>query len=164
MRCDDLGRSLSSLFGELAYGARTDDAFVLNPADAGLLAALDGLSAAEASLSSLEGATVAAHADHIRFGLSLLNRWATGEENPFGGADWMAAWRRTTVTDAEWAEVREGLRGEVEKWHAALQEPREVAGTDLDGVVASVVHLAYHFGAIRQIAPGTRGPKAGESV
>lgn len=163
MISDDLNRSLPSLLRELVYGAPTGGAFVLNPGDFGLLAALDGLSAAEASVSRSPGATIAAHVDHLRYGLSLMNRWAAEEENPFAGADWTAAWKRTTVSDAEWAELRDGLRGEVERWQAALQEPREVAGIELDGVVGSVIHLAYHLGAIRQIAPGARGPKASDS-
>jgi hypothetical protein len=29
----------------------------------------------------------------------------------------------------------------------------------LDGVVASIAHLAYHLGAIRQIHTSTRGPR-----
>jgi len=164
MKSDDLDRSLPSLFRELVHGAPPDGAFVLNPGDIGLLAALDRLSAADASLSSNDGGTVAAHVDHLRFGLSLLNRWAGGEENPFAGADWTASWKRTTVSDREWGELRDRLRDEVEQWHTALQESREVAGPELDGIVGSVVHLAYHLGAIRQIAPGARGPRASDSA
>lgn len=164
MISDDLNRSLPSLFRELVHGAPAAGAFVLNPGDVGLLAALDGLSAADASLSRNEGGTIAAHVDHLRFGLSLLNRWAAGEENPFADADWTASWKRRSVSEEEWAELREGLRTEVERWHAALLEPREVAGIELDGVIGSVVHLAYHLGAIRQIAPGLRGPRASDSA
>jgi hypothetical protein len=47
----------------------------------------------------------------------------------------------------------------VEHWHAALQSDREVGGAELDGVVGSLIHLAYHLGAIRQIAAALRGPK-----
>jgi hypothetical protein len=160
MTSDDLNRSLPSLLRELAYGTPASGGFVLNPGDGGLLAALDGLSAADASRSSEGGATIAAHVDHLRYGLSLLNRWAAGEQNPFAAADWTASWERTTVSDTAWADVRDGLRLEVERWHAALEEPRDVAGVELDGVLGSLIHLAYHMGAIRQIAAGTRGPKA----
>lgn len=163
MNTSDLDRSLASLFRELVRGAPADGAFVLNPGDVGLLASLDCLSAAEASVSGSGGATVAAHVEHLRYGLSLMNRWAAGEENPFAGADWAAAWTRRAVSEGEWAELREGLRAEVDRWHAALQQPRDVAGAELDGVIGSVVHLAYHLGAIRQIAPGARGPRAGDS-
>lgn len=59
MISDDLGRSLPSLFRELIYGAPSEGAFVLNPADGGLLASLRGLYSADASRSSNGGASIA---------------------------------------------------------------------------------------------------------
>ena len=159
MHTNDLHRSLPSLFNELVHGAPVGGAFVLNGGDPGLLTSLDKLSASEASGSSRGGATVAAHVDHLRYGLSLMNRWAEGE-NPFLDADWTAAWKTTTVNEAQWAELRQTLRDEVERWYAALQTPREIKGIELDGVLGSVIHVAYHLGAIRQIAAAMRGPKA----
>ena len=44
--------------------------YVLNTGDIGLLASLEKLSAAEASDSSNGGATIAAHAQHLRYGLA----------------------------------------------------------------------------------------------
>ena len=158
MRSDDLTRSLPSLFSELVHGAPQSGAFVLNGGDRGLLASLDRLSAAKASASHNGGATIAAHVDHLRYGLSLMNRWAAGE-NPFGDADWSAAWKTTSVSDAEWQDLRSRLRQEAESWHAALQTPREVSGIELDGVIGSIAHLAYHLGAVRQIDASLRGPK-----
>jgi hypothetical protein len=35
-----------------------------------------------------------------------------------------------------------------------------MSSLELNGVIASVAHLAYHLGAIRQIDRSTRGPKA----
>jgi hypothetical protein len=87
MRTDDLDRSLPSLFRELVHGASKEGAFTLNPGDRGLLDSLDGLTAEAASQSRAGGATIAAHIDHLRYGLSLMNRWATGE-NPFADANW----------------------------------------------------------------------------
>lgn len=162
MNTDDFHRSLPSLFRELVHGAPAGGAFVLNPGDPGLLASLERVSAADASRGRNDGASIAAHVDHLRYGLSLMNRWAAGEENPFADADWTAAWTRTAVSDAEWADLRRALRVEVERWLAALQEPRHVTGMEVDGVIGSVVHLAYHLGAIRQIARGARGPRAEE--
>ena len=42
-----------------------------------------------------------------------------------------------------------------------LKTPREVADVELTGLVASVAHLAYHLGAIRQIHKSIRGPREG---
>jgi hypothetical protein len=160
MNTDDFHRSLPALFRELVHGAPSGGAFVLNPGDAGMLAALDRLTAGDASRSRDGGAAIAAHVDHLRYGLSLMNRWAAGEENPFAHADWTASWRLEAVSEDEWAGLRETLRAEVDRWLAALEQPRHVTGIALDGVIGSVVHLAYHMGAIRQIAAGTRGPRA----
>jgi hypothetical protein len=133
---------------------------VLNPGDAGLLGSLDRLNAADASASRDGGATIAAHVEHLAFGLSLMNRSAAGEANPFAGADWSAAWRRAGVTEEEWAELKAGLRNEIERWHRALASPGDTRGAELDGVIGTIVHLGYHFGAIRQIHAATRGPRA----
>lgn len=160
MRSDDLHRSLPSLFSELVHGAPETGAFVLNSGDPGLLDSLDRLSAADASASRSGGATIAAHVDHLGYGLSLMNRWAAGE-NPFRDADWSISWQTTSVSEAEWLALRQRLRDEVERWLAALQSPRDVTGMELDGVIASIAHLAYHLGAIRQIDPALRGPKDG---
>ncbi len=159
MLSNDLHRSLSSLLRELVDGTSDGPSFVLNPGDVGLLRSLDKLTAAEASRSSHGGATITAHVEHLRYGLSLMNRWAAGE-NPFDDADWTKAWETSTVTDVEWARLRGELGRELAGWAEALASSREVSGVELDGVLGSVIHLAYHLGAIRQISVGPRGPQA----
>jgi hypothetical protein len=158
----DLPAALSRLFGELVNGANHPrGAFMLNSGDAGLLASLDTLTAVEASQSVGGGATVAAHAQHLRYGLGLMNRWATEGGNPFADATWDTAWRTHAVGDVEWREIREGLRQEVTRWAGALAAPRELSQVELCGVIGSIAHLAYHLGAIRQIAVTARGPREG---
>jgi hypothetical protein len=159
MKSADLHRSLPLLFGELAYGAPDDGAFILNPRDAGLLASLDRLSAEAASQVSKGGASIAAHVNHVRYGLSLMNRWAAGDD-PFADARWAESWQRSRVSEEEWRELRRELRATVDEWQETLQSSREVSGKELDGVIGSIIHLAYHLGAIRQIDPSIRGPKA----
>jgi hypothetical protein len=39
-----------------------------------------------------------------------------------------------------------------------LRTPREVNQIELNGLVGSIAHLAYHLGAIRQIDKLARGP------
>ena len=163
MNTRDLSATLTTLFSELVDGAPNTGAFMLNRGDEGLLRSLDKLSAASASKAVTGGATIAAHVDHLRYGLSLMNRWAAGD-NPWRDADWKAAWRTTNVSDAEWKKLRADLRNEVHRWVDAMRVPREVDQVELNGMVGSVAHLAYHVGAIRQIDRATRGPSANEEV
>jgi hypothetical protein len=153
-------RVLAVLLQELIDGPAPDASWVLNPGDEGLLRSLDKLSAAAASTAAAGGGpSIAAHVDHLRYGLSLLNRWSRGE-NPFADANYRASWSRLTVSDDEWAALRDALRAEAQTWLAAIRQPRPVSDFELTGIVSSVVHLAYHMGAIRQIDRATRGPSA----
>jgi hypothetical protein len=152
--------SLALLFKELIDGPPTGGAYMLNPTDPGLLRSLDRLPAEAASAVSSSGASIAAHIDHVRYGLELMNRWSAGVPDPWTGADWKASWQRTAVTGEQWSALRQELRRESERWRAALQAPREMSALELHGVIASIAHLAYHLGAIRQIDRSIQGPRA----
>ena len=82
---------LTQLFSELVDGTSPTGGFVLNTADVGLLRSLDKISSGDASRSVNTGATIAAHVQHVRYGLSLMNRWASEGGNPFADANWDAA-------------------------------------------------------------------------
>jgi hypothetical protein len=153
---------MTTLANELVDGPPDSGAYMLNRGDAGLLRSLDRLSAAGASSSVPGGANIAAHVDHLRYGLSLLNRWADGDADPWKDADWKTSWRLQRVTEDEWRRLRSALTTEVRRWQRALAEPRNVTDVDLNNIVGSIAHLAYHLGAIRQIDRDTRGPSAEE--
>ena len=78
-----LRETLAGLLRELVDGPPGSFAYVLNPGDRGLLASLDELSAEAASAQPGGRSSIAAHVDHLRYGLELLNRWARGED-PWG--------------------------------------------------------------------------------
>ena len=160
MITSELAETLTTLFRELVDGPPRG-AYMLNQGDPGLLRSLDRLSAEAASASSQGGGSIAAHVEHLRYGLSLMNRWAGGE-NPFQDADWSASWKRTAVTEAEWEALRGELRDEAHRWQAALGAPREANRIELNGIIGSIAHLAYHLGAIRQIDRAARGPAAND--
>ena len=149
------------LFSELVDGPGLQGAFMLNSGDPGLLRSLDKLSARDASRGTDGGATIAAHAQHVRYGLSLMNRWAAEGGDPFADATWEIPWKTSVVDDAQWQEIRDGLRDEAHRWLTALGSAREATDFDLAAMISSIAHLAYHLGAVRQIAKGTRGPKEG---
>jgi hypothetical protein len=162
MNTSDITATLTTLFSELVSGANNPaGAFILNTGDVGLLRSLDKLSADDASRSSLGGATIAAHARHLAYGLSLMNRWAREGGNPFADARWEAAWKTSTVDAGEWSAIQRELAQETKEWLGHLGRPRDLMPVELHGMVASIAHLAYHLGAIRQIDRAARGPKEG---
>lgn len=158
MNTSQLGSTLPTLFGELVDGAVTQ-AYTLNSGDVGLLASLDRLSAAQASATVDGGSSIAAQVDHLRYSLTLVNRWAGGE-SPYENADWAESWRRTRVDDDAWQRLRTELADQAHRWLARLAEPREVSEHELTAIISSIVHLAYHLGAIRQLDRTARGPAA----
>jgi hypothetical protein len=153
-------RSLETLFRELIDGPDANAAWMLNSEDVGLLRSLDKLTASAASAAPAGGASIAAHVDHLRYGLSLMNRWGQGEHDPWSTTDWRASWNRSVVNDQEWAELRQALEAEARMWLKTIRAPRDYAEIELNDVIASVAHLAYHFGAIRQIDRSIGGPLA----
>lgn len=161
MHTRDLGNTLPTLLAELIEGAPLTGAYMTNRGDPGLLRSLDKLSATAASKLTGNGSSIAAHVDHLRYGLSLMNRWAAGEK-PFDDADWNVSWRKTRVSAVEWRKLRDQIANEAHRWLDAVRTPREIDESDLNSVVGSIAHLAYHVGAIRQIDITTRGPSAND--
>jgi len=157
MNTRDISKTLGVLFSELVDGASTQGGYMLNGGDEGLLRSLEKLSAADASARTPTGSSIAAHVDHVRYGISLMNRWSQGE-NPFESADWSASWRNTHVSEAEWRQRISELRAEAGRWLDVVRTPRDVDEIELNGLLGSIAHLAYHMGAIRQINQSARGP------
>lgn len=87
-------------------------------------------------------------------------RWSGGDADPWTSADWAASWRRTTVNDQDWKALRDRLREVARRWQDELRQPREMSALELNGVIATIPHLAYHLGAIRQIDRSIQGPRA----
>jgi hypothetical protein len=151
--------ALSTVLNELFDGSHSDSGWVLNPKDPGLLRSLANISAEDASAVPPGGrSSIASHVDHVRYGLTLLNRWSQGEENPFADANWSASWKRTSVSESDWRSLRDDLQSEARKWQAAVRQPRAFSDDELNGYLASAAHLAYHLGAIRQMNAAARGP------
>ena len=155
----NLRDAMMTLMREVLDGSADRAAYVLNRGDRGLLASLDALSAEQASAQPDGRASVAAHTDHLRYGLSLLNRWAAGED-PWHDANYAASWTRLHVTDEEWRTLRQALAKESRAWMTAASARSDWETAGITETFASVVHLAYHLGAIRQIARAASGPPA----
>jgi DinB family protein len=160
MNTTDLTASLTALMRELVDGTAPTGGYMLNRGDKGLFASLEKISASEASTIISGGSSIAAHVDHCMFYFALNNRWAAGEKNPWKGTDWKVSWTRTSVTPESWARLRSAFESETRRWLDAVARPREVTEVELTSMIASIVHLAYHVGAIRQMNRATGGPSA----
>jgi hypothetical protein len=145
-------RALSNMLMEIFSGPPGQEAYVLNPGDPGLLRQLDTIDAKTASTPPTQGQkSIAAHADHLQFGLAILNRWAAGEANPWAGADFNASWERTSVAEDQWRALRDGLRRETDKWRESVAARTSWDDPSAAAALSTVAHTAYHLGAIRQI-------------
>src|SRR5688572_11028470 len=101
MHTREIGPAIAGLLSELVDGAAPGgDAYILNSGDAGLMRSLDKLSASDASRSTNGGATIAAHTQHVRYGLSLMNRWSVEGANAFANPAWDEPWKISTVDEA----------------------------------------------------------------
>ena len=144
--------AIAKLLVEVFEGPPADEAYILNPGDPGLLRQLETISAATASKSSAPGRPpIAAHVDHVNYGLYLINRWLAGEENPWATADWKASWKITSVTDEQWKTLMDTLRKASASWREGFVKRGAWEPVDAAGAISIVAHTAYHLGAIRQI-------------
>lgn len=148
-------RALSNMLTEIFDGPPGQEAYVLNPGDPGLLRQLETIDASTASTRPMSGKpSIASHVDHLQVGLSVLNRWAAGEANPWAGIDWNASWKRTSVTEEQWRLLRDALRREAEVWRKGVAARASWDGMAAAAALSTAAHTAYHVGAIRQILAG----------
>ena len=161
---DMLPAAMATLLGELTRGTPPTGGYMLNRGDIGLLASLERITAEQASGVASGGSSIAAHVDHCMYYFALMNRWAAGEKNPWKDADWKASWTRSSVTQESWATLRQAFEIEVRRWQKTVGEPRNVTEPELTSMIASIVHLAYHLGAIRQMDRRLGGPSANNEV
>jgi hypothetical protein len=154
-----LPKVILTLLSEVLNGP-SSEAYFLNSGDRGLLASLDTLSAEMASARPNDRSSVASHVDHLRYGIHLLNRFAQGEKNPWADANWAESWTRQHVTDEQWRALRSDLAAESRTLLKVMKQLPAWDETTLAAAVGIIPHLAYHLGAIRQIAPATSGPPA----
>ena len=60
--------------------------------------------------------------------------------------------------------MRGRLRDELSAWRAAVRRLDADVVLHVTGAIASIVHLAYHVGAIRQINRAAAGPRADAGI
>ncbi|HET7578819.1 MAG TPA: hypothetical protein VFK33_06025 [Bacillales bacterium] len=145
---ETLRNSIKTMVKETFEGPPSKGGMFTEPRqNSGLFGTLDQLTANEASIA-VNGMTVAAHADHIRFYLWGTNAILKTGKQP--EMDWEESWKINLVDEKRWNRIREELRHEyltlletlnVIEWNEPLTKE----------ALASLAHSAYHLGAIRQM-------------
>ncbi len=144
--------AVSKLLTEIFDGPPGAEAYILNPGDSGLHRQVQTISASMASAQPIpRKPSIAAHVDHIHYGLSLLTRWLSGEENPWANADWNGSWKRNSVTEEQWNTLREKLHKEAGAWQKGVAVRVQWDEARAADALSTIAHTAYHLGAIRQI-------------
>lgn len=128
-----------------------------NEPNAGILGALAGVNAREASTSvdgsGDRGSTIAAQVEHLRWSLANANGAMNGKEY---SPNWTQSWDLITANETEWERLRQALRAEFESTRATIQRQNELPGDYLNGVLALIPHAAFHLGLIRQMIERVR--------
>jgi hypothetical protein len=146
--------AIASLLEEVHVGPPDPRAtwITSNRPNSGFLGTLDAVAASVASQSPAPGMnTIAAHAAHLLFALSLALRAMHGE-NPYAAAKWDESWRTQAVDEAAWAALRSELRRVHGELVAAIRRGPPLEDRDVfKGVISLVGHGAYHLGAMQTI-------------
>jgi hypothetical protein len=116
-----------------------------------LFPTLDGVSAIEASrAAAINGATIAAHVEHVRFYLDVLNEIMQTKQ--LVKINWREIWETVKgVTPEGWDNQKRRLRESYQRLMTTISSFKNWDGEyDIAGLISILAHTAYHLGAIRQ--------------
>jgi len=118
---------------------------------ASMFETLATISAEEASVPvGGQCATLAAQVKHVAFYLDVLENAVRTQK--FEPQDWDKIWRETSaVTPEEWEALKVSLRESYNRIKTLIDNTTEWSDErQIGGVIATIVHTAYHLGEIRQ--------------
>ncbi len=128
--------------------------FIDNDPRAGLFAAIDALTPAQASAAPFPGApTIAGHVHHIAFHVEMSSAWMRGDR---ADRDWKESWTVREVDAGQWERVRRDVRARYADLLRAIETEPSAPAEALATSIGAVAHAAYHLGAIRQRIAGFR--------
>jgi hypothetical protein len=124
--------------------------FIDNAPKSGLLGTLEDISSDEASRTFIKnGATIAAHTEHMRWSLAQTNAMMRDEQP---SQNWSESWLTNVVTPDEWDRLRSNLRKEYETLRQGIEKQPNFSDQQiLTGAFSFVAHAVYHLGSIRQM-------------
>ncbi len=116
---------------------------------AGLFDTLEHLSAAQASQPIAEGAiSIAAHVEHIRFYLNVVEQFMSGRTEK---VNWEDSWCVQKVTPETWSALKQDLKAAYTSVTKTFESIGKWEDDEVGDSLTIVVHTAYHLGAIRQV-------------
>jgi len=145
---DDFTQALSILFRETFEGMPAPEEPVYLDRDAGIFATLGVIDAAQASTET-NSSTIAAHGEHARFYLELLDNYLNKDLRI---VDFKQSWHIKTVGEDEWDALRENISKIYRKVSETFQKNEKWELDSITVAMGIVTHTAYHLGAIRQMA------------
>jgi len=116
--------------------------------DGGLFGTLERLDA-EAASRVLGTTSIAAHVNHVIFGLHASARWIEGDRTTHR---WDESWGVSTVDGQLWSRMKERLRAAYRDIRRVVELFAQGSEEAMAGAVGALAHVAYHLGAIRQKA------------
>lgn len=119
-------------------------------ADTGWTQTLAAVSAVEASRPVAPGGTtIAGQTAHAAYQLELFEAIV---ENRHVEADWPGSFAPSEVDEDAWAALQLRLRGVAERVSSHLRSTALWPEAHVRSALGALVHLAYHLGAVRQMA------------
>ena len=114
----------------------------------GIRATLANVTADRTSLRLDGHPSIAAYARHMNFHLRVASEWIQGNHER---RDWPASFEPQTVTEEEWARLKQDLEVSRTELVRVLQSLTPERFLEEGAGLGSIAHLAYHLGAIRQL-------------
>lgn len=128
---------IDEIFNQV-HGAMLDDGESLMPT-------VNSISAEQASVVHAPGTgSIAAHVDHVAFYIKVIL-------DDIKGADWSQSWQITTVSNAEWSNLRSNLDNGYERMKRYVSQVTLWDDQSTGNVLSLIGHCSFHLGQIREI-------------
>lgn len=145
-----LTTAIRQLLAEAFEGASAGSTWFVD--DQGFLESIRGLEGKRASQPvppDDTGTSVAAHVEHVRWFLALMNSFARGERPEIR---WSDSWSVREVAPHAWETLQADLEREFQELSEHLERGLDAENPErLMPILAKVTHVAYHLGAVRQL-------------
>ena len=144
---DDFTGALLVLFKEAFEGLSAREGNVFLDGGIGFFTTLGKIDAQQAS-REINANTIAAHSEHARFYLELLNNYLNKD---YRVMDFKQSWRIQSVSEDEWESLRENLAQIYRQIEETFRRNEEWTLDSITVAMGIIAHSAYHLGAIRQM-------------